>query len=178
MEPINPYVSDNGTNLTAAHSKDEMGITQLIDNASNQIISLSSDSDGTNPCKINILRLHIAFIILWFFALLVEVGIICVSLRGGILEDQLRWPAEYLLYVKLSKNLIEKHFMYTHCSIILFWTLTFDDDFYYVIYLTVLWLVEIALTICCVIWTSKNYISCSVSNTTKSVIIGKKIIMI
>ena len=118
METINPHVSDNGTNLTAAHSKDEMGIKQLIDNASNQIIALSSDSDGTNPCKINILQLHVAFIILWFFALLVEVGIICVSLRGGILEDQLRWPAEYLLYVKLSKSLIEMHLMYIFFSII------------------------------------------------------------
>ena len=119
MEPINSHVSDSGTNLTAAHSKDEMGITKLIDNASNQIITLSSDFDGTNPCKINILQLHVAFIILWFFALLVEVGIICVSLRGGILEDQLRWPAEYLLYIKLSKNLIEMHLMYKHFSIIL-----------------------------------------------------------
>ena len=120
METINSHVSDNGTNVTAAHSKDEMGITQLIDNASNQIITLSSDSNGTNSCKINILQLHIAFIILWFFAFLIEVGIICVSLRGGILEDQLRWPAEYLLYVKLSKALIEMHLMHKHFSIISF----------------------------------------------------------
>ena len=129
LEPINPHVSDNGTNLTAAHSKDEMGITQLIDNASNQIITLSSDSNGTNSCKINILQLHIAFIILWFFALLIEVGIICVSLRGGILEDQLRWPAEYLLYVKLSKALIEMHLMHKHFSIILFKEKTSENNF-------------------------------------------------
>ena len=38
----------------------------------------------------------------------------------------------------------------------------------------VLWILEIAFTICGVIWTYKNYISCSISNTTKSVIIGNK----
>ena len=38
----------------------------------------------------------------------------------------------------------------------------------------VLWILEIAFTICGVIWTYKNYISCSISNATKSVIIGNK----
>ena len=76
---------------------------QEIGKASNQI-TLSTESDGiSNPCKINIFRLHVAFLILWSVALLIEVAIICVSLRGTILEDYRRWPAEYLLYVKLGK---------------------------------------------------------------------------
>ena len=77
-----------------------------IDNVSNQTTILSADESGplvSNPCKINIFQLHVAFLILWSAALVVEVAIICVSLRGAILEDDQRWPAEYLLYVKLGK---------------------------------------------------------------------------
>ena len=77
-----------------------------IENVSNQNSILSAEESGhlvSNPCKINIFQLHVAFLILWSVALVVEVAIICVSLRGAILEDDQRWPAEYLLYVKLGK---------------------------------------------------------------------------
>ena len=117
LEPTISSVIDNGTSLTAAHSKDKMALKELIGNASNQIITLSTDSDGTNPCKINILQLHVAFLILWSFALLVEVALICVSLRGGILQDQKRWPAEYLLYVKLGKIISIKVTIALHLNI-------------------------------------------------------------
>ena len=73
-------------------------------NVSNQITLSAEESGlGPNPCKITIFQLHVAFLILWSVALLIEVAIICVSLRGAILEAHLRWPAEYLLYVKLGK---------------------------------------------------------------------------
>ena len=72
-----------------------------VGNVSSQIIF----SEESNPCKIDIFRLHVAFLMLWSIALLIEVAIICVSLRGAILEAHQRWPAEYLLYVKLGKIL-------------------------------------------------------------------------
>ena len=103
LVPITSQISVNGTNITSVPYKDETSLQQFIDNASNQIITLSTDSDVANPCKINILQIHVAFLILWSLALLVEVALIIVSLRGGILEVQLRWPAEYLLYVKLGE---------------------------------------------------------------------------
>ena len=78
--------------------------TLRIENVTNQIIS-STNSSVFDSCKINIFRLLVAFLILWSVALLVEVAIIFVSLRGTILEDHLRWPAEYLLYIKLGKVL-------------------------------------------------------------------------
>ena len=78
--------------------------TLRIENVTNQIIS-STNSSVFDSCKINIFRLLVAFLILWSVALLVEVAIIFVSLRGTILEDHLRWPAEYLLYIKLGKGI-------------------------------------------------------------------------
>jgi hypothetical protein len=80
-----------------------------IENVSNQNTILSTEESGnlvSNLCKINIFQLHVAFLILWSLALVVEVAIICVSLRGAILEDDQRWPAEYLLYVKLGKKIL------------------------------------------------------------------------
>ena len=72
------------------------------ENVSNEIIS-SISSSVYDSCRVNIFRLLLAFLILWSIALCVEIAIIVVSLRGTILEDHLRWPAEYLLYIKLGK---------------------------------------------------------------------------
>ena len=74
-----------------------------VDNLSNPITS-SSEATLSDSCKINIFRLLVAFLILWSVALVVEVAIICVSLRGTILQAHLRWPVEHLLYVKLGRN--------------------------------------------------------------------------
>ena len=76
-----------------------------VDNLSNPITS-SSEATLSDSCKINIFRLLVAFLILWSVALIVEVAIICVSLRGTILQAHLRWPVEHLLYVKLGRNTI------------------------------------------------------------------------
>ena len=40
-------------------------------------------------------------VITWICAILVEIAIIIVSWKGTILEDELRWHSEYLLYIKL-----------------------------------------------------------------------------
>ena len=44
------------------------------------------------------------FIVLWTVALLTEVTIAAVSLRGTIYNDGERSAAEYLLYVRLGEN--------------------------------------------------------------------------
>ena len=46
----------------------------------------------------------IGYIVLWSFALIVEILIVIVSLKGTILDDEQRWGAEYLLYLKLGKS--------------------------------------------------------------------------
>lgn len=91
--------------LTTIRSSDNNSIVHeslRIENVSNQILSYTASS-VSDSCKINVFRLLVAFLILWSVALIVEVAIIFVSLRGTILEDHLRWPAEYLLYIKLGK---------------------------------------------------------------------------
>ena len=61
--------------------------------------------DTTDICQSEYSSQIISFCVLWSLALVVEVLIVLVSLRGTILEDELRWGAEYLLYLKLGKNI-------------------------------------------------------------------------
>ena len=54
-------------------------------------------------CQNEFLHLLIGFLVTWFLSILVEIGLIIVSWKGTILEDELRWHSEYLLYIKLGK---------------------------------------------------------------------------
>ena len=44
-----------------------------------------------------------AFLVLWAVALLTELAIIVISMRGTIFQDEPRAAAEYLLYLKLGE---------------------------------------------------------------------------
>ena len=44
----------------------------------------------------------LGFLCTWSLAILVEGALVISSLRGTILEDELRWHSEYLLYIKLG----------------------------------------------------------------------------
>ena len=50
------------------------------------------------------LQCLLGFLCTWFLAILVEGALVISSLRGTILEDELRWHSEYLLYIKLGKE--------------------------------------------------------------------------
>lgn len=64
----------------------------------------TSDLDLSNVCMSSFVFYLVAFLVLWSLALIIEVLLSVVSLRGTILEDEPRWMAEYLLYVKLGKH--------------------------------------------------------------------------
>ena len=55
-------------------------------------------------CQREFLHILIGFLVTWFLSILVEIALIIVSWKGTILEDELRWHSEYLLYIKLSKS--------------------------------------------------------------------------
>ena len=59
--------------------------------------------DTTETCQYEFLQLIIGFLVVWSLSILVQSALIIVSLRGTILEDELRWHSEYLLYIKLGK---------------------------------------------------------------------------
>ena len=46
----------------------------------------------------------LGFLVTWSIAILIEAALVISSLRGTILEDELRWHSEYLLYIKLGKS--------------------------------------------------------------------------
>ena len=54
------------------------------------------------------LQCLLGFLCIWSLAILVEGALVISSLRGTILEDELRWHSEYLLYIKLGT--ITKYF--------------------------------------------------------------------
>ncbi len=54
-------------------------------------------------CHREFLQLLIGFLVIWLLATVVEIALIVVSFRGTILEDELRWHSEYLLYIRLGK---------------------------------------------------------------------------
>ena len=74
-------------------------LTVLIITAVDQIPLL----DTTETCQYEFLQLIIGFLVVWSLSILVQSALIIVSLRGTILEDELRWHSEYLLYIKLGK---------------------------------------------------------------------------
>ena len=76
-------------------------LTVLIITAVDQIPLL----DTTETCQYEFLQLIIGFLVVWSLSILVQSALIIVSLRGTILEDELRWHSEYLLYIKLGKYL-------------------------------------------------------------------------
>ena len=45
----------------------------------------------------------LGFLVTWSLAILIEAALVVTSLRGTILEDELRWHSEYLLYIKLGR---------------------------------------------------------------------------
>jgi len=63
--------------------------------------------DTTETCQYEFLQLIIGFLVVWSLSILVQSALIIVSLRGTILEDELRWHSEYLLYIKLVLWLAE-----------------------------------------------------------------------
>lgn len=74
--------------------------------------------DLEESCQHEFLQLLVGFIVIWSLATLIELALIIVSLRGTILEDELRWHSEYLLYIQLGKNQAsekkKKHFLHTY----------------------------------------------------------------
>ena len=74
-------------------------LTVLVITAVDQIPLLVT----TETCQYEFLQLIVGFLVVWSLSILVQCGLIIVSLRGTILEDELRWHSEYLLYIKLGK---------------------------------------------------------------------------
>ena len=68
------------------------------------------DVDGQNSDggQKDFLQWLLGFLCTWSLAILVEGALVISSLRGTILEDELRWHSEYLLYIKLGT--ITKYF--------------------------------------------------------------------
>ena len=68
------------------------------------------DDDGQNSDggQKDFLQWLLGFLCTWSLAILVEGALVISSLRGTILEDELRWHSEYLLYIKLGT--ITKYF--------------------------------------------------------------------
>ena len=69
------------------------------------------DVDGQNSSdggQKDFLQCLLGFLCTWSLAILVEGALVISSLRGTILEDELRWHSEYLLYIKLGT--ITKYF--------------------------------------------------------------------
>ena len=65
------------------------------------------DVDGQNSSdggQKDFLQWLLGFLCTWSLAILVEGALVISSLRGTILEDELRWHSEYLLYIKLGKG--------------------------------------------------------------------------
>lgn len=63
-----------------------------------------SYSYNDSDCHAEFVKYVLFFIVLWAVALLTEVFIAAVALRGTIFNDQERRAAEYLLYVKLGES--------------------------------------------------------------------------
>ena len=62
----------------------------------------SLDLDAVDGQK-EFLQNLLGFLVTWSLAILIEAALVVTSLRGTILEDELRWHSEYLLYIKLGK---------------------------------------------------------------------------
>ena len=67
------------------------------------------DSGGDDGGQKDFLQCLLGFLCTWSLAILVEGALVISSLRGTILEDELRWHSEYLLYIKLGTT-ITKYF--------------------------------------------------------------------
>ena len=65
--------------------------------------TITTESETQFICQTQFVRFVLLFIILWSVALLTEVTIAAVALRGTIFNDEERKAAEYLLYLKLSE---------------------------------------------------------------------------
>lgn len=66
------------------------------------------NSGGDDGGQKDFLQCLLGFLCTWSLAILVEGALVISSLRGTILEDELRWHSEYLLYIKLGT--ITKYF--------------------------------------------------------------------
>ena len=62
------------------------------------------NSGGDDGGQKDFLQCLLGFLCTWSLAILVEGALVISSLRGTILEDELRWHSEYLLYIKLGKK--------------------------------------------------------------------------
>jgi hypothetical protein len=62
--------------------------------------------DHNDVCQWEFFVQIVGFLVIWSSAILIEVALIIVSLRGTILGDELRWHSEYLLYIKLGETLV------------------------------------------------------------------------
>ena len=65
------------------------------------LLGLQNSPVFETACQKEFLHILIGFLVTWICAILVEIAIIIVSWKGTILEDELRWHSEYLLYIKL-----------------------------------------------------------------------------
>ena len=61
-------------------------------------------SSTTSGGQKEFLQWLLGFLVTWSIAILIEAALVISSLRGTILEDELRWHSEYLLYIKLGKS--------------------------------------------------------------------------
>ena len=55
------------------------------------------------PCRAGFSQSVVSFLLLWSVALLTELAIAAVAMRGTIFHDEPREAAEYLLYLKLGR---------------------------------------------------------------------------
>ena len=73
------------------------------------------DIDSLSGGQKEFLQWLLGFLVTWSIAILIEAALVISSLRGTILEDDLRWHSEYLLYIKLGKSnskLLNKHLFF------------------------------------------------------------------
>ena len=64
----------------------------------------ADDDEVDDGGQKDFLQWLLGFLCTWSLAILVEGALVISSLRGTILEDELRWHSEYLLYIKLGKE--------------------------------------------------------------------------
>ena len=85
-------------------------------------------------CHREFLQLLIGFLVIWLLATVVEIALIVVSFRGTILEDELRWHSEYLLYIRLGKVFLA--FMDTSLINFIFRSVITKEDCFFFLFCT------------------------------------------
>ncbi len=102
-EPPPAVSTTNGTIVGGAESDFVSAAKNYsaANNGTNADLLLSDDDD---TCRSDFVRYVLLFVVVWSVALLTEVTIAAVALKGTIFVDEERRAQEYLLYVKLGKE--------------------------------------------------------------------------